>query len=74
MNKKRCFPIDHTQLKAFATWDDMKTLCDEAAYGMASVYTACFCRARCQGLWQPVDGVHGCRLPAGLPDHRDQGI
>lgn len=39
MNKETVFShIDHTQLKAFATWDDMKTLCDEAvAYGMASV-------------------------------------
>lgn len=30
--------IDHTQLKAFATWEDIKKLCDEAvAYHTASV-------------------------------------
>lgn len=30
--------IDHTQLKAFATWEDIKALCDEAvAYHTASV-------------------------------------
>ncbi len=30
--------IDHTQLKAFATWDDIKSLCDEAVlYKTASV-------------------------------------
>ncbi len=30
--------VDHTQLKAFATWDDIQKLCEEAiAYGTASV-------------------------------------
>lgn len=30
--------VDHTQLKAFATWEDIAALCDEAvAYGTASV-------------------------------------
>ena len=30
--------IDHTQLKAFATWKDIEDLCDEAVrYGTASV-------------------------------------
>ncbi len=30
--------VDHTQLKAFATWEDIKVLCDEAIeYGTASV-------------------------------------
>lgn len=30
--------VDHTQLKAFATWEDITALCDEAiAYGTASV-------------------------------------
>ena len=30
--------VDHTQLKAFATWEDIKKLCDEAIeYGTASV-------------------------------------
>ena len=30
--------VDHTQLKAFAVWEDIKTLCDEAIeYGTASV-------------------------------------
>ncbi len=30
--------VDHTQLKAFATWEDIKKLCDEAVkYGTASV-------------------------------------
>ncbi len=30
--------VDHTQLKAFATWKDIKTLCDEAVeFGTASV-------------------------------------
>lgn len=30
--------VDHTQLKAFATWKDIETLCDEAVeYGSASV-------------------------------------
>lgn len=30
--------VDHTQLKAFATWEDIKTLCDEAVqYHTASV-------------------------------------
>lgn len=30
--------VDHTQLKAFATWEDIKTLCDEAVeFGTASV-------------------------------------
>ena len=30
--------VDHTQLKAFATWEDIKTLCEEAiTYGTASV-------------------------------------
>lgn len=31
MNKKEILKrVDHTQLKAFATWEDMVTLCDEA--------------------------------------------
>ncbi len=30
--------VDHTQLKAFATWEDIRQLCDEAVeYGTASV-------------------------------------
>ena len=30
--------VDHTQLKAFAVWDDIKTLCDESIeYKTASV-------------------------------------
>ena len=30
--------VDHTQLKAYATWEDIVTLCDEAiAFGTASV-------------------------------------
>ena len=30
--------VDHTQLKAFATWEDIKKLCDEAVeYQTASV-------------------------------------
>ena len=30
--------IDHTQLKAFCTWEDIKKLCDEAIeYNTASV-------------------------------------
>ena len=30
--------VDHTQLKAFATWEDIKKLCDEAIeYNTASV-------------------------------------
>ncbi len=30
--------VDHTQLKAFATWEDIKSLCEEAVtYGTASV-------------------------------------
>lgn len=39
MNKQEIFGhIDHTQLKAFATWDDIVTLCDEAImYKTASV-------------------------------------
>lgn len=39
MKKEEIFShIDHTQLKAFATWDMIKTLCDEAAlYHTASV-------------------------------------
>lgn len=39
MNKQEILShIDHTQLKAFATWDDIVTLCDEAIlYQTASV-------------------------------------
>ena len=39
MNAKEMLQkVDHTQLKAFATWEDMKTLCEEAiAYQTASV-------------------------------------
>lgn len=39
MTKQEIFShIDHTQLKAFATWEDIKKLCDEAAaYHTASV-------------------------------------
>ena len=39
MDKNEIFShIDHTQLKAFATWDAIKKLCDEAAeYHTASV-------------------------------------
>lgn len=39
MNKQEVFSrVDHTQLKAFCTWEDIKTLCDEAiAYKTASV-------------------------------------
>ena len=30
--------VDHTQLKAYATWEDIKQLCEEAvAYKTASV-------------------------------------
>lgn len=39
MNKEELFRhVDHTQLKAFATWEDIKKLCDEAVeYNTASV-------------------------------------
>lgn len=39
MTKEQLFSyVDHTQLKAFATWDDIRKLCDEAAeYKTASV-------------------------------------
>lgn len=39
MNKEMILShIDHTQLKAFATWEDIQTLCDEAVeYKTASV-------------------------------------
>lgn len=39
MNAKEMLQkVDHTQLKAFATWEDMKVLCEEAiAYQTASV-------------------------------------
>ncbi len=39
MDKKEILKrVDHTQLKAFATWEDIVTLCDEAVeYGTASV-------------------------------------
>ncbi|MDD3139711.1 MAG: deoxyribose-phosphate aldolase [Lachnospiraceae bacterium] len=39
MTEKEIFSyIDHTQLKAFATWEDISKLCDEAiTYGTASV-------------------------------------
>ena len=39
MNKEELFQyVDHTQLKAFATWEDIKKLCDEAVeYKTASV-------------------------------------
>ena len=39
MTKEQLFSyVDHTQLKAFATWDDIKKLCDEAVeYKTASV-------------------------------------
>lgn len=37
-NKEMLSHIDHTQLKAFATWEDIKMLCDEAVlYKTASV-------------------------------------
>ncbi len=37
-NREMLSHIDHTQLKAFATWEDIKTLCDEAVlYKTASV-------------------------------------
>lgn len=36
--KEMLSKVDHTQLKAFATWEDIVTLCDEAIqYGTASV-------------------------------------
>lgn len=39
MDKKEILKrVDHTQLKAYATWEDIVTLCDEAlAFGTASV-------------------------------------
>ena len=39
MNNEQLFSyVDHTQLKAFATWEDVKKLCDEAVeYKTASV-------------------------------------
>ena len=39
MTKEQLFSyVDHTQLKAFATWEDIKKLCDEAIeYKTASV-------------------------------------
>ena len=37
-NQEMLSHIDHTQLKAFATWGDIKMLCDEAVlYKTASV-------------------------------------
>ena len=38
--------VDHTQLKAYATWEDIARLCEEAvAYGTASVCVPpCFVR------------------------------
>lgn len=37
-NREMLSHIDHTQLKAFATWEDIKTLCEEAVlYKTASV-------------------------------------
>jgi len=36
--KEMLSKVDHTQLKAFATWEDIKVLCEEALeYGCASV-------------------------------------
>ena len=39
MTKEQLFSyVDHTQLKAFATWEDIKLLCDQGIqYGVASV-------------------------------------
>lgn len=37
-NQEMLSHVDHTQLKAYATWEDIAKLCDEAvAYGTASV-------------------------------------
>ena len=39
--KEMLAKVDHTQLKAFATWEDIRRLCDEAVkYHTASV---CLC-------------------------------
>ena len=35
--------VDHTQLKAFATWEDIRKLCDEAV----SLHTASVCVPPC---------------------------
>ncbi|MCR4955293.1 MAG: deoxyribose-phosphate aldolase [Lachnospiraceae bacterium] len=44
MNKEEILShVDHTQLKAFATWEDIKTLCDEAI----KFHTASVCVPPC---------------------------
>lgn len=39
MEKEKIYSrVDHTQLKPYATWEDIQKLCDEAVkYGTASV-------------------------------------
>ena len=57
--------IDHTQLKAFATWEDIKTLCDEAVlYKTASVcIPSCYVK-RVKDAYQ--DSINICTV-VGFP-------
>lgn len=64
-NQEMLSHIDHTQLKAFATWDDVKKLCDEAVlYKTASVcIPSCYVK-RVKECYQ--DAVNICTV-VGFP-------
>lgn len=63
--KEMLYFVDHTQLKAFATWEDIKKLCDEAIqYGTASV---CIPPSYVQRVKQVYgDGINICTV-IGFP-------
>ena len=54
MTKEQLFSyVDHTQLKAFATWADIQKLCDEAVeYKTASVCVPpCYIKRIAEKIW-----------------------
>ncbi len=64
-NREMLSHIDHTQLKAFATWEDIKTLCEEAVlYKTASVcIPSCYVK-RVKAAYQ--DSLNICTV-VGFP-------
>ena len=67
--------IDHTQLKAFCTWEDIKKLCDEAIkYNTASVCIPPSYIERIKETYGDNLYLYCNRISSRLQYHRNKGI
>ena len=64
--------VDHTLLAQTATWEDIKTICDDAiAYGTASVcIPPSYVERVKKYVGRPHGGMHRDRLPQRVQHHR----